>query len=151
MPERAGNRRRLMMGRHICRLAFLALLGGAAAGASGQPKADVLEPEAARQALIRFAKANPKAKEVPARAEDLRKAKTSVEKDGTFTIHGIHVDPKKKAYSRVVVTGLRPGQPGGIIIQCTGSFRSDEKGTWAVVDAKFSYTCVLAPPQPPSK
>ena len=114
-------------------------------------QADVLDPEAARQALIRFVKANPKANEAPASAEDLRKAKISVEKDGTFKIHGIHVDPKKRAYSLVVVTGLRPGQAGGTITQCTGSFRRDEKGTWAVVDAKFSYTCVLAPPQPPSK
>lgn len=113
--------------------------------------ADVLAPEAAREALIRFVKANPKANEAPASEDNLRKANISIEKDGTFTIHSIHVDPNKKVYSRVVVTGHGPGQPGGVIIRCTGSFKRDEKGTWAVVDAKFSYTCVLAPPQPPSK
>jgi hypothetical protein len=111
-------------------------------------QADVLDPEAAREALIRFVRANPKANEAPASAEDLRKAIISCEKDGIFNIHGIRVDPIKRAYSLVVVTGLRPGQAGGTIIQCAGSFRRDQKGTWAVVDARFSYTCVLAPPQP---
>jgi hypothetical protein len=151
IADRDINRRRLTMGRHVCRLTFLVLLGGTASGAGGQPKAEVLDPEAARDALIRFVKANPKASEAPAREEDLRKAKIATEEDGTFTIHGTHVNPKTKSYSRVVATGHRPGLSGGVIIQCSGSFKRDEKGTWAVVDAKFSYTCVLAPPQPAGK
>ena len=134
-----------------CPLTFLVLLGGTVSSACGQPKSDVLDAEVAREALIRFVKANPKAQEAPANEEDLRKAMISIEKDGTFTIHRIHVDPNKKVYSRVVVTGLGPNQPGGTISQWTGSFRQDEMGRWAVVDAKFSYTCVLAPPQPPGK
>jgi hypothetical protein len=139
----------------MVRLAFhlvvLVLVGGTDSGASAQPKAEVLDPEAARDALIRFVKANPKAREAPATEEDLRKAKITMEKDGAFTIHGIHVNPKTKAYSRVVVTGHGPGQPGGVIIQCTGSFRQEDMGRWVVVNAKFYYTCVLAPPQPPGK
>jgi hypothetical protein len=139
------------MGRFAFRLAFLVVVGGAVLRASAQPKAEDLDPEAARDALIRFVKANPKAREAPANEEDLRKAKITLEKDGSFTIHGIHVNPKTKSYARVVVTGHGPGQPGGIIIQCTGSFRQEDMGRWAVVNAKFDYTCVLAPPQPPGK
>jgi hypothetical protein len=132
-------------------VAFLVLVARPVAGDGAQPRAGVLDPDAARDALIRFVKANPKASEAPAHEEDLRKAKITTEKDGTFTIHGIHVNPKTKSYSRVVVTGLRPGLPGGTIIQVTGSFRQDDMGRWVVVNAKFSYTCVLAPPQPQGK
>jgi len=127
-------------------VAFLVL--GPIAGGGTQPKAGVLDPEAARDALIRFVRQNPKAREAPAHEEDLRKAKITMEKDGTFTIHGVHVDPKTKSYSRVVVTGLGP-MPGGTISQATGSFRQEDTGRWVVVNATFSYTCILAPPRPP--
>jgi hypothetical protein len=137
------------MDRLTFHVAFLVLVGGAVAGANAQSRAVVLDPEAARDALIRFVKANPRAREVPATEEDLRKAKIAMEEDGTFRIHGIHVDPKARSYSRVVVAGLGPGQPGGNIVQCKGSFQLEDRGRWAVVNAKFSFTCVLA--RPPGK
>jgi hypothetical protein len=118
-------------------------------GVEPRPEVDALDPEAAREALIRFVKA--KAKEAPpATEEDLRKAKINTEKDGTFTLQGIRIDPKAKAYSLVIVTGHASGQ-GGAILHWTGSFRHEKMGRWAVVDAKFDYTCALAPPQPPGK
>ena len=42
-------------------LTFFVLFGAAVSSACGQPKSDLLDPEAAREALIRFVKANPKA------------------------------------------------------------------------------------------